>query len=151
MERREMLGVLGASAAGLVAMSGGNAPAQGQQSGGQGRQGHSIMDECARVCNETAAHCLHQAHQGGNQNQGVHLKAHEATMDCQAFCHLTSALMARKSPYSAYAHQACADACRDCAAACDKGQDETMKRCADVCRRCEEHCRRQAKQGSGSR
>jgi len=156
MDRREMLGALGVGAAGLVAV--GTAAAQGQgqgQGGGQGKQGGQIMDECARVCNETASHCLHQAHQGaggsggagGGQGQHVHLRAHEAAMDCQAFCHLTSALMARKSPMSAYAHQACADACRDCAEACDKGQDEVMKRCAEICRQCEQHCRQQAQQG----
>jgi len=156
MERRELLGILGAGAAGMAAIRGGEAlaqdpgQAQGQQSGAK-RGGHSIMDECARVCNETATHCLHQAQQaaaGGGQDQGrgTHLKAHEATMDCQAFCHLTSALMARKSPMAAYAHQACADACRDCAEACEKGQDEVMKHCAEVCRQCEQHCRQHAGQ-----
>jgi len=146
MERREMLGLLGAGA-GLAALGRNEARAEDQEKDGQ-----SIMDECARVCNQTATHCLHKAHQsdsGGAQEH--HLKAHQATMDCQAFCHLTSALMARHSPMAAYAHEACANACRDCAEACDKGQDDVMKQCAEICRRCEQHCRQHAKQGSGSR
>jgi hypothetical protein len=149
MDRREMLGILGAGAAGLTAMAGGSALAQGE-----GPQGLQIIDECARICNETATHCLHQLHRsgsGGDQAQNVHLRAHVATMDCQAFCHLTSELVARNSPMAAYAHQACADACRDCAEACDKGQDDAMKRCAEVCRRCEQHCRQQAQQGGDQR
>jgi hypothetical protein len=152
MDRREMLGTLGTGAAALTVMGGGAAFAQGQgqQRAGQGQQGHQILDECARVCNETATHCLHQAHQGGGQAGGVHVKAHQATMDCQAFCHLASALAARNSPYAAYAHQACADACRDCAAACDQGQDEVLKRCAEVCRRCEQHCRQQGQGRAGA-
>jgi hypothetical protein len=50
--------------------------------------------------------------------------------------------MARHSPLAIYAHQACAEACRVCAEACDKGQDETMKKCAEVCRACEKACRK---------
>ena len=58
-------------------------------------------------------------------------------MDCQAFCVLTVTLMARSSPLAAYAHQACAEACRCCAEECEKGQDEIMKECAKKCRDCE--------------
>lgn len=154
MERREMLGILGTGAAGLAALSGVRALAQepGQKPDHHDHHGdeppHHVLEECARVCNETAAHCLRQARQSGGESQGVHLRAHEATMDCQAFCHLASALSARHSEMAAYAHQACADACRDCAKACEQGQDDVMKRCAEVCRRCEQHCRRHARPGA---
>ena len=72
------------------------------------------------------------------------------TMDCQAFCVLTATLMARSSPLARHAHEACADACRDCGAECEKEQAEIMKECARACRECEETCRRMAKSGEAS-
>ena len=57
---------------------------------------------------------------------------------------LTATLMARSSPYAKYAHRACADACRDCAAACEGQQDEIMKECVKACRDCEKVCRQMA-------
>jgi hypothetical protein len=145
MERREILAVLGLGTLGLVGSRSGEALAQDQPVGLR-HESHGILDECARTCNETSSHCLHLALQGGGVVPSAHLKAHEAMMDCQAFCHLTSALNARKSPMASYAHRACAEACRDCAQACEKGQDEVMKRCAEVCRRCEQHCRQHSQQ-----
>ena len=71
-------------------------------------------------------------------------KAHEAAMDCQAFYALTATLTARSSPMAKYAHGACADACRDCAAACEGHQDEIMKECVKACRDCEKLCRQMA-------
>jgi len=61
-------------------------------------------------------------------------------MHCQAFCVLTATLMARSSPYARYAHQACADACRDCAAAYEGQQAGIMKECVAACRECEKAC-----------
>ena len=74
-------------------------------------------------------------------------------MDCQAFCVLTATLVARSSPMARYAHQACADACRDCAAACEGHQDEIMKECVTACRECEKVCRQEGQEGGagGSR
>jgi hypothetical protein len=43
-----------------------------------------------------------------------------------------------------YAHAACADACRDCAMACEGHQDEIMKACVIACRNCEKVCRQMA-------
>lgn len=135
MDRRELLGVLGAGAAGLVVMSGGTARADNEH------DGHiKTIGECAKVCNEAAHHCLTQIKKGGPHAE-YHAKAHEAAMDCQAFCTLTAALTARSSPMARYAHQACADACRDCAAACQGQQDEIMKECVKACQECEKACR----------
>ena len=137
MDRREMLGILGAGAAGLVAL-GGTARADHE---GQGHDKHiAITGQCAIVCNQAAHHCLEELRKGGPHAEH-HAKAHELAMDCQAFCVLTATLMARSSPLAKYAHVACADACRDCAAACEGHEDEVMKACVAACRECEKVCR----------
>lgn len=171
MDRRELLSVLGAGA-GLAAL-GSTAFAQdseakskhedadhahehheGGHQAGQAQAGHDehlrVIVECAGICNETARHSLEALRKGGEHSK-VNAAIHEATMDCQAFCALTAALVARKSPMAGYAHGACADACRDCAAACGKGQDDLAKRCAEVCRQCEQVCRQMAKKGGKGR
>jgi len=136
MDRRELLGVLGAGAAGMVAM-GGTARADHE---GHHHEHIKTIGECARVCNEAAHHCLEQLCKGGPHAE-LHAKAHEATMDCQAFCTLTAALMARSSPMAKYAHMSCAEACRDCAAACEGHEDAYMKECVRACKACEKVCR----------
>jgi hypothetical protein len=141
MDRRELLGVLGAGAAGLVALRGTTARADDE---GHEHEGHiKTIAECAKVCNEAAHHCVTAVKAGGPHAE-LHAKSYEAAMDCQAFCTLTAALMARSSPMAKYAHQACAGACRDCAAACDGHQDEIMKACVKACRECENVCRQMA-------
>ena len=151
MDRRELLGVLGAGAAGLVAVGGGTARAD--QHDPHEHDGHiKVIGDCAKVCNEAAHHCLEQLRKGGPHAEH-HAKAHEAAMDCQAFCVLTATLVARSSPYARYAHGACADACRDCAAACEGHQDAIMKECVKACRECEKVCRQmgQGAKAGGSR
>ena len=62
MVRRELLGVLSAGAAGLVALSG--ATARGDE--GHEHDGHiKILNECAKVCNEASHHCLGEVKKGG--------------------------------------------------------------------------------------
>ncbi|MFO0891039.1 MAG: four-helix bundle copper-binding protein, partial [Isosphaeraceae bacterium] len=97
------------------------------------------IGECAKICNEAAHHCL--THLKHGENAEKHAKAHEATMDCQAFCVLTATLTARSSPMARYAHEACANACRDCASACEGHEDQIMKECVEACRKCEQMCR----------
>lgn len=150
MDRRNALAALGAATLG----SAGLAAADDKKGGAGGHdhhnQGHlKTIHDCADVCNQTAHHCLDLLRKGAGEDRELHARAHELTMDCQAFCHLTAALMARNSPTSAYAHQACADACRDCAKACDQGKDEVMKKCAEACRKCEQACREMAKGHKG--
>src|SRR6185437_3267992 len=112
MDRRELLGGL----AGMVALGTGSARADHK---GHPHSEHiQVISACARVCNEASHHCLGRLKQGG-PHADHHAKAHEAAMDCQAFCTLTAALTARSSPMARYAFAACADACRDCALACE--------------------------------
>ena len=136
MDRRELLAVLGAGAAGLVALRGGQAHA-----GIEGPHADHIktLGECAKICDEAAQHCLDELRKGGKHAE-AHAKAHEAVMDCQAFCVLTATLMARKSPMAKYAHQGAVAACRKCAVACEACHDGIMKECAILCRVCEKIC-----------
>jgi len=140
MDRRELLGALGAGAAGLVAMGGGVARAQEEHQHHRHDEHIQTIGHCAEVCNEAPHHCLGELRKGGPHAE-YHAKSHEAAMDCQAFCVLTATLMARSSPYAKYAHGACADACRDCAAACEGHQDRVMRECVEACRACEKVCR----------
>ena len=131
----------GCGAAGLVAMGGGSTHAGDQ---GHEHDGHiKTISDCAKTCNEAAHHCLSQLKKG-EQHAEYHVAAHEAVMDCQAFCTLTAALMARSSPMAKYAHQACSNACHDCAAVCEGQQEEIMKECVKACRECEKLCRQMA-------
>ncbi len=140
MDRRELLAVLGAGAAGLVALRGGQAHA-----GNEGPHDDHIetLGECARMCDEAAQHCLDELRKGGKHAED-HARAHKAAMDCRAFCTLTATLMARKSPMAKYAHLGSVAACRDCAAACEDCQHSIMKECAKLCRECEKFCSRMA-------
>jgi hypothetical protein len=140
MERRELLGLLGAGTAGLLLTRGAEARADGKAVADMSEH-VKIIGECAKVCNEAAHHCLKKLAEENTQHREHHAKAHELTMDCQAFCTLTASLAARSSPLAKYAHQACAEACRCCADECEKGQDEVMKVCAQKCRECERVCR----------
>ncbi len=146
MDRREILGVLGAGAVGLVASGGSTTRADHDHPHDEHIK---TIGAGAKFCNEAAHHCLEQLKKGGG-NTEHHARAHELAMDCQAFCVLTATLMARSSPMAKYAHPGCADACRDCAAECEKGQGEVMEECAKACRECEKSCRQMAGSG-GSR
>ena len=136
MDRRQLLGVLSASAAGLVALGGGQAFADLEEPYDDPIK---TLGECAKICDEAANHCLDELRKGGKHAE-AHAKTHEAVMDCQAFCVLTATLMARKSPMAKYAHQGAVAACRKCAVACEACHNGIMKECAILCRVCEKIC-----------
>lgn len=140
MERRELLTLLGAGAAGLVAS--GSARADDDDDKKKADHDHmATMGRCAAACNMVTAHCLNEIHKGGSENSAALGKVATFTNDCQTFCIQALTLMARKSPMATYAHKACADACRDCADVCDKSSNEHIKKCAEICRECEKACR----------
>jgi hypothetical protein len=144
MDRRELLGLMGIGAAGLMATAAREASA-GDQEHHEHAEHIKTIGQCAIACNEAAHHCLDALKKESSEHREHHARAHELTMDCQAFCVLTATLMARSSPLAHYAHQACAEACRCCAEECEKGQDEIMKECAKKCRDCEQVCRSMSK------
>ena len=137
MDRRELLGVLGAGAAGLVALRGGEARADREAP----HFDHiETLGECAKACGEAAQHCLDELRKGGKHAED-HARAHEALMDCHAFCVLAATLMARRSPMAKYAHQGAVAACRTCASACEGYPGDLMEECVTLCRVCEKMCR----------
>lgn len=149
MERRELLGLLGVGAAGLWT-TGAIADEKdekkhkdhhGEWEHGPDHEHLKIVGECAAVCNATMRHCIEKLKEEDAKNRKAHAKAAVLTNDCQDFCVLHIKLMVRHSPLSNYMTQACADACHDCAKACDEGDDEVMKKCAEICRQCEKACR----------
>lgn len=147
MERRELLTLLGAGAAGLAV--GGSARAEDgdkheKHDEAKWKEHHEhvkVIGECALICNVTSAHCLRELAKEECKDREQVAKTARAADDCGGFCAQTIILMTRHSPMSAYAHAACADACRDCAAECDKSSHELIKKCAEHCRECERVCR----------
>jgi len=152
MERRELLGVLGAGTAGLVALSRvavGADPPEHKHRDKVHEDCMKACGECAKACNETSAHCLEQLREGSGDRK-IHAEVHGLTMDCQEFCVLSATLIARGSNLMQYSCEACADACRACAAACDKHPaSEMVKQCAEKCRTCERSCREMVKSMRG--
>jgi hypothetical protein len=139
MDRRQLLDLVGGGTASLLLSSARVARADNQDE--KMNEHIKTIGECARACNEAAHHCLERLKEESLRNREHHAKAHELTIDCQAFCVLTASLAARSSPLAKYAHEACAEACRCCAEECEKGQGEVMKACAEKCRDCERVCK----------
>jgi hypothetical protein len=152
MDRREMLGVVGVGAAGLLA-TGSSASAQDVKRFSYRSQLDRTHVECldactacASVCNEASEHCLKQIEKGST-DKDHHIRSHHLTMDCAAMCSTGAALVARQSTLMDAQCTACADACRRCAEECERGRDdaEIMKECVRLCRECEKSCRQMVK------
>jgi hypothetical protein len=155
MDRRELLGALGAGAVGLAALSRGEARADDEKE--HHHHEHDKVQEaclkacgeCARDCNEAAAHCLEMLGEGTGDRK-AHAQVHSLTMDCQEFCSQSARLIARHSTLMQYSCDACADACHKCAEACDKHPESAIvKQCAEACRTCERTCREMVKSMRG--
>jgi hypothetical protein len=138
MDRRELLGVLGTTAAGLLAATGQAAGAlhKGQRHSEAHDDCIRTCQECSRSCNETFHHCYEQLAEGKKE----HAKALHLVADCGKFCNLSADLMANGSPLMAFSCAACAGACKACAAECDKFAESEMKDCAKMCHACEKLC-----------
>jgi hypothetical protein len=145
MDRRELLGALGATAAGLLIASGHEVRAQHEHAGHH----HNPMHEdclkacqgCAKACDEAFHHCTTQVAEGKKE----HAKALQYVADCAKFCDLSAGMVARHSPLMAHACAACAEACKDCAAECEKLDSQPMRDCVAACRACEKSCREMVK------
>src|SRR5262245_59744061 len=99
MDRRELLGVLGAGAAGLAALSHGDVRAADEQHHHRDKIHEDCLKacgECATSCNQTAAHCLEQL-AAGSGDRKTHARVHGLAIDCQEFCVLSATLIARDS------------------------------------------------------
>ncbi len=135
MKRRNLLGVLGVTAAGMAAFRGRESKA-GERDQSQDDCLKACLD-CTRICDETFHHCYKLVMDGSRG----HGKALELSSDCAAFCGLSASMIARHSSLMAFSCTSCAAACAACAAECDKFDMPEMKACAAACRDCERTCR----------
>ena len=139
MDRRELLGVLGASAVGLASVAGREARAQGE--------GHThdkvhedclkACTDCANVCDETFHHCYLEVSKGKTE----HAKSLHLVSDCAGFCSLSACLIAKHSPLMVHSCAACAEACKATAAEVGKFDSPEMKAATKSLLACEKSCR----------
>jgi len=148
MKRRELLGALGAGAAGLAALS--TAPASAQEHAGHHHdQVHEdclkACSDCAKTCDETFHHCYLQVSEGKKE----HAKALHLVSDCAGFCSLSACMIAKHSPLMVHSCAACAEACKATAAECENFDSPEMKSAVQKLRKCESSCRDMVKAMGG--
>lgn len=143
MNRREVLAALGATAAGLTALSGAEAQADDPH------KHHEHFVQCAKACADCQQQCdMCFHHCAGLVASGKkdHAKTMHTCVDCAECCKLAATLTARHSSFAAAACDCCAKCCDECAAACEKFPDDKhMAACAKSCRACAKACREMIK------
>jgi hypothetical protein len=147
MDRRDLFGVLGVGAAGLIAASGREARAQQHPHHHDPVHGECLKAclRCAEVCNETFHYSFGHLKDGHRE----HAEVASLTVDCQEFCNLSAAMLARESTMLGHACAACAEVCKACAEECKKHDDKQLKECIEACVACEKSCRTMAQHGKG--
>jgi hypothetical protein len=134
MDRRTMMGMVGAGAVGLAAFPGRVAKA------GTLDNVHEdclkACSDCAKACDETFHHCYKEVAEGKRD----HAKPLHYLSDCAAFCGLSSSMIARHSPLMVDSCQSCAMACHKTAAVVEKFDSEEMRIAAVKLRACEKSC-----------
>ncbi len=138
MHRRELLGVIGAPAAGLAA-----SPAWA----GDDKPKNPLVDcECKCVeaccdamnwCNEAFLHCSKELAAG----RVGHAKAMALLLDCGEVCSAAAKLVARESALTAQLCRTCAEACALAAPECEKADHPTMKDAGKSLRKCGDACK----------
>jgi hypothetical protein len=152
MDRREMLGVLGATAVGLV-MTGGKAFGQ-EEKGSQkhGSEHQALASKCAKTCSDGANECnegFHHCYEQLVAGKKEYGKAVHACVDCAEMCACSAGLCGRASPLMVHCCDACAKCCDDCIAECEKLNDPELKGVIEACRKTAKECREMAKMMSG--
>ena len=147
MDRREVLGMLGATAAGLVTATGTAAFGQeARQAAGQG--GHEGMGkDSAKLCSDSANECeagFHHCHQQVVAGKREYALAEHLCVDTATMCYCCAALCARSSPLMGICCQACAACCDACIAECEKLNDPELKAVIEACRQAAKSCRQMA-------
>jgi hypothetical protein len=143
-KRRDLVGALGAGAAGLALLARNSAAATDDAEGSPSKHSAMMKDcdeacgHCAAACQQAFHHCITQAASG----KLSHAKMAQTVSDCAAFCSLSAELLARQSAFMALSCQACGEACRRCALECESfANDPRMKACMAACQKCVESCR----------
>jgi hypothetical protein len=140
MDRRELLGVLGAGAVGLSALDA-RADDKSEDACCHLDKTHEdclkACSHCAKTCDMTFHHCLVQVAEGKKE----HAKALQLLESCAGFCGLSACMIAKLSPLMAHSCHACAEACKTTAAEVGKFDSAPMKAAAKALRECEQSCR----------
>jgi hypothetical protein len=145
MDRRELLGVLGATAAGLVAVTGGARAEEPSHKDDPHHQCAKACADCMHECEEGFHHCYRQVSSG----KANYAKAMHVCVDCAEMCGTSAKLVARMSPLMVHTCEATADCCDDCIAECEKLDDPKMKEVVASLRRCAQSCREMVKMMGG--
>ena len=140
MDRREMLGLIGASTTVALAVPSVVAQDEKGRSKGKAHEGSKAADminDCQLACDEAFHHCFEKISAGDKK----YAKALHVTVDCAEICAATASLCARMSPLMAHACEACAKCCEVCLEECEKLNDSEMSHCVNSCRECAKVCR----------
>lgn len=143
MDRRSMLGMMGAGAVGLTAFSA--AKADDEKDTHKGHSGHDKIHEecldacgdCAKACDEAFHHCYTQVAEGKKE----HARSLHLVSDCAGFCSLSACMIARHSPLMAHSCDACAQACADTLAETSKFDSPEMQAVTKALKHCEATCK----------
>ena len=144
MNRREVLGIIGAGAAGLTAF------ARSQASADEPHAKHTEhFTQCAKACAECLLECDSCYHHCAGlvvEGHKDHAKTMKLCVDCGEICSAAAKLAARQGVLAAILCDACAKACDECNTACEKfPDDKIMAKCAKACRDCAAACREMIK------
>jgi hypothetical protein len=100
--------------------------------------GKTPKDTCVKPCFDCAAECL-----ACMKHAREHLKMEDVAKQCEV-CHhaclMCAHAVASKNVRAWEICELCEKVCNDCAAVCEKGTDEHMKKCAKACRDCAKAC-----------
>ena len=137
MDRREMLGLLGAGAVGLTAMSSREAVAADPKLDAMHKECLEACGDCAKACDMAFHHCYTQVAEGKRD----HAKPLHYVADCAGFCALSACNIAKHSPLMVHSCESCAEACKATLAVVSQFDSEEMKATAKSLERCEKSCR----------
>lgn len=149
MDRREALGLFGATTAGL-AVAGNALYAQQPQATGAhtAHSEHAQMgDKTAKLCSDCALECdkaFHHCHTKLASGEPAYAMSAHLCNDCATICHCSAELCARSSPVMGACCTACAAACEMCVAECQKLNDDGMQAMIAACKETAASCRQMA-------
>ncbi|MBI3410871.1 MAG: four-helix bundle copper-binding protein [Planctomycetes bacterium] len=110
---------------------------------------HENFAKCAKTCADCQLQCdacFHHCAKLLADGKKEHAKSMQLCVDCAELCSTAAKLVARHSPLSALACEACANGADLCAASCEKfDSDMHMAACAKACRQCARECREMVK------
>jgi len=146
MDRREVLGLLGTTMAGLTAAA---VASDAQAAQPAADDNH---DRCAKACAAAMTACnkgFHHCYMEVVEGKKEHAKTMHLCVDCADICGTSAVLVARMSPLMAHACKATTECCNDLIAQCEKLNDPEMRRVIEACGQCAESCREMIKAMSG--